>query len=313
MRKKLFLELFRDQVFEMMNFSPTRDLLTDLRRVAVIYIDAERHLRRSVGSSALENSLEYTEGLIMRSITADLHESPHTPRVFLMSEDFSSQLLKVDLKIAENFLPPVGWSGVIEFPWPFQCGRDFHRNAVVIFGRASTGGERTVAVLCPDYSSSGKILETRSILTIPIIDGAPIEDCIAFTESVNRKRSILDDHYHSGNAISTECMAFILKACTYIVSSHPDLSPLLPPPPPTTSKPKKIAGWLHENYPLPVARVGYSFHGDRIRHVGETSVRSHFRWQKFGPGLSQIKLIWIDEHTRHYKDFDQPSVETHPS
>lgn len=52
---------------------------------------------------------------------------------------------------------------------------------------------------------------------------------------------------------------------------------------------------------MPVKLINWGYH-DRHYHVGSTLVSGHFRWQPCGTNKADVKLIWIDEHTRTYED-----------
>jgi hypothetical protein len=54
------------------------------------------------------------------------------------------------------------------------------------------------------------------------------------------------------------------------------------------------------NCSLPVELLSFNFHKRSNFNIDSTEVRGHFRWQPHGPGLSKVKLIWIDPHTRHF-------------
>mgnify|MGYP000533243118 CR=1 FL=1 len=52
--------------------------------------------------------------------------------------------------------------------------------------------------------------------------------------------------------------------------------------------------------------VGYDWKKPRVFGVESTTVTGHFRWQPYGPGRTQVKLIWISQHERHFKDVLEP-------
>jgi hypothetical protein len=51
--------------------------------------------------------------------------------------------------------------------------------------------------------------------------------------------------------------------------------------------------------------VGFGWLKPKLRHVDGCVVRSHYRWQPCGVGRSQVKLILVKEHERH---FDRPTA-----
>lgn len=59
---------------------------------------------------------------------------------------------------------------------------------------------------------------------------------------------------------------------------------------------------------LPIQLVGWSFHG-KSYSVDSTIVRTHMRWQPCGTNRSEVRLVWVKEHTRNYS----PTTETSPS
>lgn len=96
---------------------------------------------------------------------------------------------------------------------------------------------------------------------------------------------------------------YLLKCLIYIQSGDPDLRKYRPPKI-ESKNPKKIRSFYrkhHDNSLIPMILVGYDFKKPVVYQVGETSVTGHFRWQPYGEGRTKVKLIWIDEHLRHYK------------
>lgn len=96
----------------------------------------------------------------------------------------------------------------------------------------------------------------------------------------------------------------IVNALIYIHSQDPAIDLLRPTR--NLSKGSKqalIASGGHLNdCTLPVQLLNWSYQKPRERHVDETIVRAHPRWQRCGPQLSQVKWILIEEHVRRFKD-----------
>jgi hypothetical protein len=103
-------------------------------------------------------------------------------------------------------------------------------------------------------------------------------------------------------SIPTEIVEFCLKVLLYIHTGDPDLQPEAKRYPCATNK-EKYLRHIENHCPFTVHTIGYSFH-ERHRHIDSTVVTGHFRWQPYGPKLSKVKLIWIDEHSRNYKKED---------
>lgn len=107
---------------------------------------------------------------------------------------------------------------------------------------------------------------------------------------------------------STELVEFICRCIAYIRSADPDLRHLRPEIPKHASE-RKLKAFKAENPNLfPVTWVSWDWKRPRVYGVDETSVTGHFRWQPCGKRdpdtgiMTQTKLIWIDEHIRHFAD-----------
>lgn len=99
--------------------------------------------------------------------------------------------------------------------------------------------------------------------------------------------------------IPDNIMEFCYKVLLYIYSGDPDLTPVAVSAY-RPSKPEKYIRHLENHCPFEAINVGYSFH-ERHRHVDGTVRSGHYRWQPYGPGRTQVKLIWIDEHSVTFK------------
>lgn len=95
---------------------------------------------------------------------------------------------------------------------------------------------------------------------------------------------------------------YALRCIAYIRSADPDLRHLRPEIPKHASE-RKLKAFKATNPNLfPVTWVSWDWKRPRVFGVDETSVTGHFRWQRCGKNNSQVKLIWIDEHVRHFGD-----------
>lgn len=105
-----------------------------------------------------------------------------------------------------------------------------------------------------------------------------------------------------------------INAAIYANSADPELAKLAPVG--TLNKRQRHASRLrheHENLcTVPVTVLNRSYAMGHIYHLDKTSVKGHLRWQPCGTGLTQVKLIWINEHERHFKKQDATSEQVHP-
>lgn len=100
-------------------------------------------------------------------------------------------------------------------------------------------------------------------------------------------------------SVPKDMLAYGFKLLLYINSGEPDLTPEMPRYPQYKNK-EKFLRHIENHCPFKVVNIGYSFHGKHY-HIDASSRRGHFRWQPHGPGLSQVKLIWINETTVNYR------------
>jgi hypothetical protein len=233
-------------------------------------------------------------------------------KVYVIAEEFGKQLNRANLAISCKHLPPVGWIGFLEFPEKlvFKNGKDYHRGTILGMG-VDPQGIRTVQIVLPDFDSSGEITATKTVGVVPIEDGKTIEECInavkagrsIINESPAYKKLLEKDEHLGFQNLPLEPVEFAIKAVTYIESSKPDIESewkLC-----LTKNPKKIRRHFERFAPFPIEKVGFGFHG-KTCHVISTNVSGHFRWQRFGPGLDSVKLVWIDEHERSFQNNANP-------
>lgn len=99
-----------------------------------------------------------------------------------------------------------------------------------------------------------------------------------------------------------EAVKFAAKSVIYINSGDPDLRHLKAPTPPTTKKEKKQRQFRKLNSRFDVVHVGFDFLKPKTFNVDEAEVRGHFRWQRCGKELKEVKLVWVTPHLRHFEN-----------
>lgn len=245
--------------------------------------------------------------------------------VFKIARHFGEQLAKVDLQLSVNFLQSTGGFVWIEFPdnlrfeMPYTDGKYYGENALVWvvvqeggpgaleFKLHRDGGELQAYIyICSPlfFKNGGHTLEWDSIKIAVSKENPSIDYALNAamfnhlgSEKIGKIGPEAAKHYQ-----------YVLKALLYIMSGEPDLRAYRPPKT-DTKNPKKIRQFLrqHAEEPMiPMTLVGYDFKKPAEYRVGETSVTGHFRWQPYGEGRTKVKLIWIDEHLRHYKKTETP-------
>lgn len=109
----------------------------------------------------------------------------------------------------------------------------------------------------------------------------------------------------SSNAVDLrlEAMRAIVNSVLYINSLEPNLDDMRPSGHLSHGKRKKLreAGQNVNLCTIPVVAVNWSYMKDRSYNVSETYRREHLRWQRCGPGYSQVKLTTVKGHTVKFK------------
>lgn len=243
-------------------------------------------------------------------------------KIYQLAERFGAHLAKTSLDVPCDALGlKIFDSFLIELPVRFRASDGyFHRSAIVNIGlwkperkleslcaskdkdgryqfRMEDGTvgyaddpkvTKAIYILAPDYDDTGRCHMMSSYWLGPLLPGKTMGEML----EMNKQKL-------GESIINPEFIQLVAKTLLYIRSGEPDLVNEIPPPC-LSKKPKKIKMHWREHCPLPVVNVGYGYHG-RLFHKDATAVSGHFRWQPYGEGKAQVKLIWIDEHTRHFK------------
>lgn len=113
--------------------------------------------------------------------------------------------------------------------------------------------------------------------------------------------------YKNATPVGTDVQRAFMNLAVYIHSLSPDLMPTRAVQD-HSNKQRKDFYTKHgvaNHCTLPVIFVSWNYRKPTAYSVDSTTVNAHFRWQRCGPGFSQVKLILIDEHERHFKKGDR--------
>lgn len=102
---------------------------------------------------------------------------------------------------------------------------------------------------------------------------------------------------------STDVARAFINLALYIHSADPDLLPTRAVQQQSIKERKKffVDNGVANHCTLPVTFVSWNYKQPFVYHKDMTTVRAHYRWQPCGPGFSQVKLVLIEEHERHFK------------
>ncbi len=233
---------------------------------------------------------------------------------YLVGNGFGSDLLRIDRKIPLEYLPN-SFTGYFALP----PGLIKFKNQPVTDVYAYYGNN----LWNPDSENNeGKELRLAFffgdiIKHVGLADGSYIR----FPMRAEKVKTIIGDatryNCYSGGTknqldaivvTTNEIARLVLNAILYIHSEDPVTKRILPILDPTLSVKKcrerkraQQAEGLENHCTIPIIFLNHNFH-KRTYSVDSTIVATHPRWQPCGPGFSKVKLIWVTEHERHYKN-----------
>jgi hypothetical protein len=226
-------------------------------------------------------------------------------KVYKIGDNFGYQLNKTNINLPCSLIPyEANKQYWIEFPssLTFESQDCYFKSACITMMRTDTSGEYkdypSLLITARDFNKDGKICDYSSQVYFPLDPDKTLAEVIELTKNMRLPNTFSFDK--TKEIIPTSMIEYIAKCLVYIESGDPDIQSEKGNPP-LTKKPKKIKRHLEDFCPFDIVRVGYSFHG-RTKHTDSWSVSGHFRWQPCGSKLTQVKLIWIDEHDRGWKN-----------
>jgi len=236
--------------------------------------------------------------------------------VYKIATDFGQTLKDVDMNISTKLFS-IWQPGVcyLQFPFSFPVSDNLyvHGGYVVILHNVATtnrneGEEGTTVVrkvteppelknamlfLAPLYDKNDRPTGQFESVSLSYEPNPEVHETAE--ELLARMKN------NSSVEFSEPLWKFIVKSLVYVHSGDPDLRHL------KQRKPHKSRDAAYykkhpDESPVPTVLVGYNYKKPVVYDVDQTIVTGHWRWQPCGQGRSNVKLIWIDEHMRHYKN-----------
>jgi len=231
-------------------------------------------------------------------------------RTYHIGRDFANAMVNVKKEIPLDLLPERFFA---YFSFPENTFTDVEEGAVA--GGFIFIGDRSETIIREnanlDYGPMKKVVWINYIIPAkhPAKENAPFTldmKCAGLVMPLDegiQKALEAPQLPNVGEAPTEVCRAFINLAI-YINSLNPDVLPTKPIQDQSNSKRKEFytKHGVANHCTVPVTFVSWNYKKPVTYSVDSTMVSSHFRWQRCGPGFSQVKLILIDEHERHFKE-----------
>ena len=261
-------------------------------------IDLRDDGRGGMGINALVMQLDRSQ---QRSLALMQRWRKDQGGVYHVNRDFLEALARVERGISMKYLPE-RFVGYISFADGAVFDEsDEIEGAYVFIGPAKytmlkdVSSQRVFwcAYLTKDYKAVGTTI-------CDIVDGETLDDLMRRVgQDDNPKYRIgAEDFSQRARVFNT-----VLNCCMYIHSSEPDVRRVLSSEKLTNKKISEIKTrtGIRNDCTLPVTFLNWNYARQRQYTVDSTWIDTFMRWQPCGPGLSQIKLIWVAAHERHYK------------
>jgi len=217
---------------------------------------------------------------------------------YRLVDKFAQQLHKTEIKLPQSFIKITLSPILIEFPFAFKF-KSFQLKHAYLSIVSDLKGGFALTLASAQYDKEGA-WDGASFLSSSITISENKED---IETSLEQTTSYLVDLEGDDLLTFKSFVRLCLKSLIYLYSAEPNLSREAGATSDKSSA-HKLKKFYRHNNPFDVVSVGYGFHGINYS-VDSTLVQGFFRWQRFGPGLALVKLIWIDEHERHYNKSDE--------
>lgn len=199
--------------------------------------------------------------------------------LYKVAPEFGRALKNVKINVALNKLNLMNsGSKLIELPPNLIKANNKFIDALFLFTHAELSGSIMV------FMNNGG--EDQFSIILPKFSGETVEDFI---------KTIPED--------MAEGARFAFNCLLYLESGDPDL------------RVQKFKSMLESSNGSRAERrfgsrkisyagvlIGFDYKKLKMYNVDTTEVQGHFRWQPYGEGRNKLKLIWIEPHTREYKN-----------
>jgi hypothetical protein len=272
-----------------------------------------------------EMALNYLMDPIMFEVSFILHHvlSRKNPNNFVIQKDFFSKFTNIKIKNVKISHLPKAISGYIKLPIPIVdddgskyphayvfCGKDrdffpeWVSDTLAKQWRSGTNNDRSdflleIALLADPPFGTNLVTEgeIRSFgMRFPKDENILIDEFLAETPDTVITLPFLPQAQRIQEYPTY--LRIVLNLLLYINSGAPDIRDFRN----TAKYPGQKRKPLRHSDTLStldcIKLIGYDWKKDVVKNYSAASwdVDGHFRWQKCGPELSQVKLIWIDPH-----------------
>jgi hypothetical protein len=251
--------------------------------------------------SSWDPSSSFHDSIVMSWKFRETWKTKDRPGVYHSGKDFLKALSKIDREIPIDLLPE-RFLGYFSFPentiWD---GNDWIQGCYVFIGPPNETplkkgywpeSEKVFwAVYISQADPAKPVLEVARILID--LRKEKFSDLAASYPAFGDPKSMAD----------TNVFRLALNLVMYVNSINRDL---IEAPPvrlmkPAEKKDRTKRGELINQCTVPITLISWNYQHPRVYTKESSWVDTFMRWQRCGPGNTQLKLIWVTPHSRHYK------------
>lgn len=232
-------------------------------------------------------------------------------RAYYLTPDFAKALSKIDREIPVKYLPDK-FIGYFHLGGSLSDEEGKVEGGYVAMGTARDLGTYATSMDTPMLHIS-YIGESSSVTKISLLlEGRSLSELIQDAPVVWSDTGLKVAENVSSARLPVCCA--LLNAAIYANSQDPELLKLRPISEFSLRKGKEYKEKSHGNVnecTIPITLLNWNYHSPVRYHMDSTFVQTHMRWQPCGPRNSQVKLIWVREHERYFKNVESTIVHAH--
>lgn len=229
--------------------------------------------------------------------------------VYRASDSFFEDVKQLKREIPHTYITDDDNPVFISFK-PHKVGPFTFNGVYVQMFTKEAGGAACLNLLFTE-ATHYSIMMSRSMMVVDPSGKFDLAGSLRETPEFMQSRTLIQSDMRFSNPADArafnDLVAAAVNTAVYVNSRDPEIEELKPLRMYSKQALSSLGQARRENLcTLPVKLVNWSYY--RHFNVDSTSVSAHLRWQPCGPGRRDVKLVWVKEHTRNYRQEESESV-----
>ena len=283
--------------------APKKGFTLDMKKYFI-----DNFINNTFDNDPIINALNISEVIHTSLIVPFFKLKKEDRKIYVLQKDFFSKFKELDLaELCFKHLPK-NLTGYVELPEPIYDTDGMEIKGFFFYiGKAETATNPmwrpnqhkpypiSDSIVGFSYSDPALNINAFSWTHIPLDQNIRILDSHKDVQTVTTDLS--GEKYNVSNEYP-RYLAIMYNLLTYLNTGEPDIRTFrnnLRYQSPTSKKPIKADKHLSN---ANIVQVGFSYKKERLSHTDEWYVLPFMRWQRYGVGLSDIKLVYVRGHTK---------------